>query len=234
VSNDDYEDNDDAEDANHEANNDDATNGNESSICDGTHSKEDYSNVEDNDYSFTYASSSPCTAMSNNRNAVGGTSNAINDSNNRIAVGVSNDDIMSLSCTNQSLQPNVSASESSSFIGPRCNPKWNACSRVKRYDIGEDSSDGENECSSSNECISSVGGGSQSITSRPDLFKSITKSSFDGVNRQPVLGQSIIGPVLNLHHAVPPREESLRRNLGAPKNIVTQSLTMAVKALRLL
>jgi hypothetical protein len=68
VSNDDYEDNDDdAEDTNHEANNDDATNGNESSICAGTHSKEDYT---------------------------------------------------SLSCTDQSLQPNVSASESSSFIGP--------------------------------------------------------------------------------------------------------------------
>jgi hypothetical protein len=68
VSNDDYEDNDDdAKDANHEANNDDATNGNECSICDGTHSKEDYT---------------------------------------------------SLSCTNQSFQPNVSASESSSFIGP--------------------------------------------------------------------------------------------------------------------
>jgi hypothetical protein len=57
VSNDDCEDNDDdAEDANHEANNDDATNENVSSICDGTHSKEDY---------------------------------------------------ISLSCTNQSLQPNV-------------------------------------------------------------------------------------------------------------------------------
>jgi hypothetical protein len=68
VSNDDYEDNDDvAEDANHEAINDDATIGNESSICDGTHSKEDYT---------------------------------------------------SLSCTNQSLQPNVSASESSSLIAP--------------------------------------------------------------------------------------------------------------------
>ncbi len=51
----------------HETNNDDATNGNESSICAGTHSKEDYT---------------------------------------------------LLSCTNQSLQPNVSASESSSFIGP--------------------------------------------------------------------------------------------------------------------
>jgi hypothetical protein len=67
---------------------------------------------------FAYASSSPCTTMSNNCNAVGSTSNAINDSNNHIAVGGSNDDITSLSYTNQSLQPNVSASESSSFIGP--------------------------------------------------------------------------------------------------------------------
>jgi hypothetical protein len=186
VSNDDYEDNDDdAKDANHKANNDDATNGNESSICDGTHSKEDYT---------------------------------------------------SLSCTNQSFQPNVSASESSSFIGPHRNPQWNACSKVKTYDIGEEpSSDEENECSISDECVSSVGGSSGSITSRPDSFKSITKSSFNGVSRQPVLGRSIIGPVLNLHHAAPPpREDSLRRNLGAPKNIATQSLTMAVKALRLL
>jgi hypothetical protein len=66
------------------------------------------------------------------------------------------------------------------------------------------------------------------------LFKSITKSSFDGVSRQPVLGQSIIGPVLNLHHAAPPREDSLQIKMRAPKNIATQSLTMAVKALRLL
>ena len=119
MSNDDYEDNDDdAKDANHEANNDDANDANESYICDGSHSKEDYINEEDNNYSLAYASSSPCTAMSNNCNAVGGTSNAINDSNNCIAVGGRDDDIMSLSCTNQSLQPNVSASDSSSFIGP--------------------------------------------------------------------------------------------------------------------
>jgi hypothetical protein len=50
------------------------------------------------------------------------------------------------------------------------------------------SSDGENECSISDKCVSSVGGSSQSITSKPDSFKSITKSSFDGVSRQPVLG----------------------------------------------
>jgi hypothetical protein len=205
--------------ANHEANNDDATDGNESSICDGTYGKEDYSNEEDNDYSFAYASSSPCTTMSNNCNAVCSTSNAINDSNNCIAVGGSDDDITSLSCTNQSLQPNVSASESSSFIGPNRNPKRNAHLKVKSFDIGEEPSDGENECSISDERVSSVGGGSHSITSRPDLSKSITKSSFDGVSRQLVLGQSSIGPVLNRHHAAPPREDSLQRNLGAPKTL---------------
>jgi hypothetical protein len=70
VNNDDYEDNDDdAKDANHEANDNDAIDVNESSICDGTHSEEDYSNEEDNNYSFPFFSSSPCTAMSNNCNA---------------------------------------------------------------------------------------------------------------------------------------------------------------------
>jgi hypothetical protein len=98
--------------------------------------------------------------MSNKCNAVGSTSNAINDSNNRIAVGGSDDDITSLSCTNQLLQPNVSASESSSFFWPRCNSKWNAHSKVKSYDIGEEPSDGENEFSISDECVSSVDGGS--------------------------------------------------------------------------
>jgi hypothetical protein len=64
------------------------------------------------------------------------------------------------------------------------------------------------------------------------LFKSITKSSFNGVSRQPVLGQSIIGPVLNLHLAAPPRGDGLQRT-STPKNIATQSSIMAVKALRL-
>jgi hypothetical protein len=41
-----------------------------------------------------------------------------------------------LSCTTQSFQPNVSASESSSFIGSGCNPQQNACSKVKSYHIG--------------------------------------------------------------------------------------------------
>jgi hypothetical protein len=34
----------------------------------------------------------------------------------------------------------------SSLIGPHHTPKWNACLKVKRYNIGEDSSDGENKC----------------------------------------------------------------------------------------
>jgi hypothetical protein len=119
------------------------------------------------------------------------------------------------------------------FISPHCNPKQNAHSKVKRYDIGEDSSDGENEFFSFDECVSSVVGGSWSITSKPDLFKSITKTCFNGLSRQPVLGRSIIGPVLNLHLAAPPRGDGSWRT-STPKNIVTQSLTMAVKALRLL
>jgi hypothetical protein len=154
-SNNDYEDNDDAEDANHEYNDNDAkdaNDANESSSCDGTHSEEEYSNFGDNNISFTYASSSPCTTRSNNSNAVGSTSNAINGSNNCNAVGGSDDDIMSLSFTNQSLQPNVSASDSSSFIGPQCNLEHNAHSKVKRYDVGEDSADAENEWSSYDKC----------------------------------------------------------------------------------
>jgi hypothetical protein len=84
-------------------------------------------------------------ARSNNCNAVVGTSNAINVSNNCNAVSGSDDYIMSLSfTTNQSLQPNVSGSKSSSFIGPCCNLECNKCLEVKRYDKGEDSSGGEN------------------------------------------------------------------------------------------
>jgi hypothetical protein len=80
--------------------------------------------------------------------------------------------------------------------------------KVKSYDIGEEPSNCENECSISDERVSSVGGGSLPNTSRPDSFQSITKSSFDGVSRQQVGGRSMIGPVLNPHHAAPPREDS--------------------------
>jgi hypothetical protein len=97
---------------------------------------------------------------------------------------------MSLSFTNQSLQPNVSASNSSLFIGPCHNLECNACSKVNRKDVGEDSSDVENKWSSSNESVSSVVCGSGSITPKPHSFKSITKSSFE-VSSQPLSGCSI-------------------------------------------
>jgi hypothetical protein len=72
----------------------------------------------------------------NNCNAVGSTSDAVNDSNNCNAVSGSDDDIMSLSFTNQSWQPNVSgASDSSSFIGPHHNPECNAHSKIKSQEV---------------------------------------------------------------------------------------------------
>jgi hypothetical protein len=49
----------------------------------------------------------------------------------------------SLQSTNQSLQPHVSSSNSSSFIGPHHNPECSTCLKVNRYDVGENSSDGE-------------------------------------------------------------------------------------------
>jgi hypothetical protein len=93
-SNNDYEDNDDANDANdaHDpfscfASSDDSPSSDPSSICDGTHSEDDYNDDDDNDYTFAYASSTSHAAGGNNHNAVGGTSIAINDCNNCNAVG---------------------------------------------------------------------------------------------------------------------------------------------------
>jgi hypothetical protein len=52
---------------------------------------------------------------------------ATNENESSICDGAhSKEDYTSFSFTNLSLQPNVSASESSSFIGPHCNPKCNA------------------------------------------------------------------------------------------------------------
>jgi hypothetical protein len=79
-----------------------------------------------------------------------------------------------------------------------------AIQNITTVDIRKDSSDGENEWSSSNEHASSVVCGSQSITLKSHSFKSITKSSFD-VSRQLVSGHSMIGPVVNLPLAAPPR-----------------------------
>jgi hypothetical protein len=138
--------------------------------------------VSNDDYEDNDDDAEDANHEANNDDATNGNESSICDGTH------SKEDYTSLSCTNQSFQPNVSASESSSFIAPHHNPQQNAHSKVKSYNIGEEPSDGENECSISDECVSSVGGGSQSITSRPNSFKSITKSSFDGVSRQLVLG----------------------------------------------
>jgi hypothetical protein len=80
---------------------------------------------------------------------------------------------MSLTFTNQSLKPNVSASDySSSPPPPNHNPECNACLKVKGYNIGEDSSDGETEWSSSDELVLSVVCTSVSIPPKP-LFVNI-------------------------------------------------------------
>jgi hypothetical protein len=199
-------------DTNDYDNNDDdaSSSSNHSTVGDGS------GGVRNDDYKDNDDDAEDANHEANNNDAT-------NENESSICDGAhSKEDYTSLSFTNQSLQPNVSASESSLFIGPHCNPKCNAHSKVKSYDIG-----GNHPMVKTSVpflmymYLRSVGGGSQPITSRPDLFKSITKSSFDGVSRQLVLGQSIIGPVLNLHHAAPPREDSLQRILGAPKNIAT-------------
>jgi hypothetical protein len=110
---------------------------------------------------------------------------------------------MTLSFTNKSLQPNVSASDSSSFIGLHHNLEHNAHLKVKRYNVGEDSSHGETaRVVQFQKHVLSVVCGSGSIPLKPHSFKSNTKSSFD-VSRQPVLGQSMIGPVVKLPLAAP-------------------------------
>jgi hypothetical protein len=107
-------------------------------------------NYEDNDDDAEDANHE-----TNNDDATNGNESSICDGTH------SKEDYTSLSCTKQSFQPNVSASESSSFTGgPSCNPQRNARSKVKSYHIGEEPSDGENKCSISNEHVSSVGGGS--------------------------------------------------------------------------
>jgi hypothetical protein len=111
---------------------------------------------------------------------------------------------MSLSFTNQSLQLLVSVSNSSSFIGPCHNPEHKCCLKVNRYDIEEHSSDGEDDRNTSDDSVSSVVGSSDSIPPKPHSLKSSTKSSFE-VSTQPLSGHSMIGPVVNLPVATPPK-----------------------------
>jgi hypothetical protein len=111
--------------------------------------------VSNDDYEDNDDDAKDANHEANNDDATNGNESSICDGTH------SKEDYTSLSCTNQSFQPNVSASESSSFTGgPSCNAQWNARSKVKSYNIGEEPSDGENKCSISNEHVSSVGGGS--------------------------------------------------------------------------
>jgi hypothetical protein len=68
----------------------------------------------------------------------------------------------------------------------------------------------ENKWSSSNEHALSVVCGSESIPLKLHSFKSITKLSFN-VSRQLVSGHSMIGPVVNLPLASPPRGDGSQR-----------------------
>jgi hypothetical protein len=134
---------------NYDNNNDDASSSSDhSTVGDGS------GGVSNDDYEDNDDDAEDANHEANNDDATNGNECSICDGTH------SKEDYTSLSCTNQSFQPNVSASESSSFIGPRRNPQRNACSKVKSYDIGEEPSDGENKCSISDECLSSVGGGS--------------------------------------------------------------------------
>jgi hypothetical protein len=76
--------------------------------------------------------------------------------------------------------------------------------KVNRYDIEEHSSDGEDDRNTSDDSVSSVVGSSDSIPPKPHSLKSSTKSSFE-VSTQPLSGHSMIGPVVNLPVATPPK-----------------------------
>ena len=67
-------------------------------------------------------------------------------------------DNMSLSSANQSSQPHVSSSSSSSFIGPRRNKCRAARLNPQRSNLGDDSSDGEFDSEGEDECDESVSG----------------------------------------------------------------------------
>jgi hypothetical protein len=98
----------------------------------------------------------------NNHNAVGGTSNAINDCNNHNAVCGRDDDIMSLSFTNQSLQPHVSDLTLPHILAPI--PIWNVMPAQKSTGM---ISRRIHPWTSSNKNVSRVVGSSSSITPMP-------------------------------------------------------------------
>jgi hypothetical protein len=107
-------------------NNDDdaSSSSNHSTIGDGSGGVSN-DNYEDNDDDAEDANHE-----ANNDDATNGNESSICDGTH------SEEDYTTLSCTIQSFQPNVSASESSSFIGPCCNPQWNATRKSRVTTLG--------------------------------------------------------------------------------------------------
>ena len=168
------------------------------------------------------SSSAPSTVGGNDLYLASPTSNPVQPSSNRNAFGCSDP-----------LQQRISSSDSSSLIGLRRNPERNAHAKAHSYEIGDDSSEDGNDCTSfSSDESANVDAGDSSFP-MPNSFKPSPRSSFD-VSTVPLSkGRAMIGPVVNLHLGSPERGDVLRRKSTA-KRIGTRSSTMAVKALRLL
>ena len=168
------------------------------------------------------SSSAPSTVCENDLHPACSISNPVQPSSNRNAFGRSDP-----------LQQRISSSDSSSLIGLRRNPERNARAKAHSYEIGDDSSEDGNDCTSfSSDESANVDAGDSSFP-MPNSFKPSPRSSFDVSNVPLSKGRAMIGPVVNLHLGSPERGDVLRRKSTA-KRIGTRSSTMAVKALRLL
>ena len=135
-------------------------------------------------------------------------------------------------CANNSLPLHVSSSDSSLFIGPRRNPDRSARSKASSYEIGDDSSEVENQWTSSGESVS-IAVSSDSEFAMPHLLKPSTRSSVDVSNVPCSQDPSMMGNVDFLHLASPERGKGSRR-ISTSQRIDTRSLSTAAKALRLL
>jgi hypothetical protein len=180
-------------------------------------------------------SSAHRTIHGNDPNRASCNSNPFQPSSNRNAFGRSNDtDVMLLSHTNNSLQQQISSSDSSLLIGLHRNPERNTCAKANSYKVGDDSSEVGNDCfSCSSDKSASVDAGDPSIPT-PNSFKPSPRSSFKVSNVPLSNGHAMTtGPVVNLHLGSPQRGDVSQRGSTA-KRIGTRSSTMAVKALQLL
>jgi hypothetical protein len=155
------------------------------------------------------SSSAPSTVGGNDLHLAIPTSNPVQPSSNQNAFGSSDP-----------LQQHISSSDSSSLIG-------------LSYEIGDDSSEDGNDCTtSSSDKSANVNAGDSSFPMSNSL-KPSPRLSFD-VSTVPLSkGRAMIRPVVNLYLGSPVRGDVLRRKSTA-KCIGTRSSTMAVKALRLL